>query len=392
MSLLKKCLLLASLISFLMCHQSLKTTDTASFELVTNGQYPIKIKIPSSATSFPYVKVHDKQQQKMYPAQKLNDSTVLFLARNSQFKITKDIQVMSSDTPIFKNEINIKKSAAALLVTKNNKPVLNYQITQKLPEGKPEYYKRGGFIHPLYSPNGKILTDGFPEGHTHQHAVFFAFVNTTYKGEKLDFWNQHQKTGTIEFDKLVNYENGPVFGRFETTQNHLSLKHGTILKEKWEVTIYNTEPYRIEIQTTLQSVATDTLFINDYHYGGMAFRGTKAWNVVDSLHFQNEPTFHTNEGKNRETANHSRPLWSAMNGLIDGQKAGVAILGHPTNFRYPEPIRIHPSMPYYCVAPMVGQAFAIQPNGVFKANYTYLSYDGEVPVETLNELVGFLTQ
>lgn len=381
---------MACIISCWMCHQQLKTADTASFEFVKDGQYPIKIKLPASANSFSYFKVQDNQQQKMYPAQRLDDSTVLFLAKNSQFNITKDIQVVSSDNSFLKNEINIEKSVNTLLVTKNNKPVLNYQITQKLPTGKPEYYKRGGFIHPLYSPNGKILTDDFPEGHTHQHAVFFAFVNTTYKGEKLDFWNQHQQTETIEFEELMNYESGPVFGRFETMQNHVSLKYGTILKEKWKVTIYNTEPYRIAIQTTLQSVATDTLFINDYHYGGMAFRGAAAWNVVDSLHFQNEPTFHTNEGKNRQAANHSRPLWSAMNGLINGKKTGVAILGHPTNFRYPEPIRIHPSMPYYCVAPMVGQAFAIPPNGIFKANYTYVSYDGEVPVETLNELAEFL--
>ena len=219
---------------------------------------------------------------------------------------------------------------------------------------------------------------------------FLPFVNTTYKGEKLDFWNQQQQTGKIKFGELMNYESGPVFGRFETIQNHVSLKHSTILKEKWEVTIYNKAPYRIDIQTTLKSVATDTLFINDYHYGGMAFRGTKAWNAADSLHFQNEPAFHTNEGKNRQAANHSRPLWSAMNGLIDDKKVGVAILSHPSNFRYPEPIRIHPTMPYYCVAPMVGQAFFIPPNGIFKANYTYLSYDGEVPVEVLNELAEFL--
>ena len=389
MNLLKKSFLLACIISFWTCHQSLKIVTTTSFELVTDGQYPIKIKLPSSIKSFPYMQIQDKQQQKMYPAQRLDDSTFLFLATNRQFKVTEAIQIVPSDKSL-KEEINIEKSTDALLVTKHNKPILKYQMTEQLPLGKLEYYKRGGFIHPIYSPNGTILTDDFPAGHTHQHAVFFAFVNTSYKEEKLDFWNQHQQTATIEFDSLINYESGPLFGRFETIQNHISLKYGPILKEKWEVIIYNTVPYRIDIQTTLQSIATDTLFVKEYHYGGMAFRGAKAWNAVDSLHFQNEPDFYTHEGKNRQAANHSRPLWSAMNGLIDGKKAGVAILGHPSNFRYPEPIRIHPTMPYYCVAPMVGQAFVIPPNGAFQATYTYLSYDGAVPVEALDELAIFL--
>ena len=163
------------IISFWMCHQQLKTADIASFELVADGQYPIKISMPSSAKSFQYFKVQDKQQQKVYPAQRMDDSTVVFLAKNSSFKITPDIQVIPSNNSLFNNEIIIKKSAGALLVTKNNKPILNYQIAEQLPVGISEHYKRGGFIHPLYSPNGKILTDDFPEGHTHQHAVFFAF-------------------------------------------------------------------------------------------------------------------------------------------------------------------------------------------------------------------------
>ena len=387
MNILKKWTLFGSLLFFCTCHQPLKPTNSVTYQLINNGQFPIKIPITTSNNSKRYFKIIDKRQAKNYPAQRLNDSTLLFLVADPNFKISDAIHIEESNRPFSDNQIQIKKTTDALIVTKNNQPVLTYQITEKLPEGKASHYKRGGFIHPLYSPNGKILSDDFPEGHTHQHGIFFAFVNTTFKNEKLDFWNQHQSTGTIEFSKLNNYQSGPVFGIFETEQNHISLTQGVILKEKWQVIIYNTEPYRLEIQTTLQNVSTDTLFINDYHYGGMAFRGAKAWNTKDSLHFQNEPTFRTNEGKDRIAANHSRPLWSALSGLIDGEHVGVVMLGHSNNFRHPQPIRIHPSMPYYCSAPMVGKQFSIAPNGIFEGNYTYLSFDGILPTGFLNELV-----
>lgn len=387
MKILKNWSLFGSLLLFCMCQQQFKPTNLSTYQLINNGRYPIKIQHTATNSTDTYFKIYDQEEAKSYLAQRLNDSTLLFLAEQPNFISSDAIQIEAINRPLFDDQIQIQKTTTGLTVTKNSKPVLGYQIAEKLPKGKAEHYKRSGFIHPLYSPRGKILTDDFPEGHTHQHGVFFAFVNTMYKGKKLDFWNQHQGTGTIEFSTLHHYQSGPVFGEFETEQNHISLKHGVVLKENWKVIIYNTEPYRIEIHTTLQNVSADTLFVKDYHYGGMAFRGAKEWNKVDSLHFQSEPDFQTSEGKDRVTANHSRPLWSSLNGLIDGEKAGLALLGHPSNFRYPEPVRIHPTMPYYCIAPMVGEQFSIAPKGIFSGNYTYLNYDGVVPTDLLNKVV-----
>ena len=67
-----------------------------------------------------------------------------------------------------------------------------------------------------------------------------------------------------------------------------------------------------------------------------------------------------------------------MSGLIDEKMAGVSIMGHPTNFRYPQPVRLHPSKPYFCFAPMVVGEFKIEPGEVFQANYRYVVHDGDL--------------
>ena len=369
-----------------MCKQQNNQSKYAHFSVVKDGQFPTSIPYSMSNDKNANHKVISTFNEKIYSAQKWNDSTLVILADKANYDHTQDLIIEVSDQAFFANEINIKKTTKALQITKDDKPILDYQFTEHVPEGKEPHFKRGGFIHPVYSPSGNITSDDFPEGHTHQHGLFFAFVNTTFKGEKLDFWNQQDKTGIVEFSKILNFASGPVFGNFQTEQNHISIKHGLVLKENWKVIIYNTEPFRIELETTLTNVSSDTLFINDYHYGGMAFRGAKEWNAIDSLNFQNEPSFHTNEDKNRIAANHSRPMWSALSGLINGKESGLAIFSHPTNFRYPEPIRIHPQMPYFCIAPMVGEKFSIAPNEFFKGNYTLISYEGSLPSALLNEI------
>jgi len=375
---------------FYNCNNNLQK-EIATDQVV--GKFPQFINYPQLAdTQQEFFQIIDIKSKKKYLAQRWEDKLV-FMNDHSRSLPMDDLQIFPLENAP-PNQVLVKehKENGTLSVSIQQQPVLSYQLSEKLPDNLPAHYKRSGFIHPLYSPTGQILTDDFPVGHTHQHAIFFAFVNTTYQGEKVDFWNQHQQTGTVGNTQLINYQSGPVYGQFEIQNEHLSLKHGPILKEHTKVTIFNTEPFQVRIHTTVQSIASDTLFINKYHYGGMAIRGAKVWNVKDSLHFQNEPEFTTNTDKDRATANHTRPLWSMLHGLIDGQLSGVAMLGHPTNYQHPEPVRIHPSMPYFCLSPMVDNGFFITPNSEFEATYTLVGFDGPPPSSFLNELVSFINK
>lgn len=283
----------------------------------------------------------------------------------------------------------ITKSDKGLEISATKQPILTYNTaTLSPPEGLPDYYKRSGFIHPFYTPEGKVVTDGFPVGHTHQHGIFFAWVNTTYRGDFTDFWNQQKETGTVAFRELQATSDGPVFAAFQSRHEHLSLEHGPVLDETWEVKTYRLPDFNVIDLTTRQKIiGSDTLFINQYHYGGMGIRLAAAWNEVDSLHYTGPVQVLTSQGiSDREKANHSRPNWTAVYGNLDGDTASVALFDHPGNFRFPQPVRVHPSMPYFVLTPMVEEAFQQVPGQEYRYTYRILSFDGPPDKAALDAL------
>ena len=277
------------------------------------------------------------------------------------------------------------------------KEVLSYVVDMQYPpDSLPDYYKRNGFLHPVKSPSGKTITDGFPEGHTHQHGIFLAFVNTTYKGEKVDFWNQQAETGTVVHQTIIDTVSGPVFAEFKTNLTHMAFIEDSsyeVLDETWTVRVYNTtDDFIIDLRSDIQLLGEEPLKINEYHYGGFGIRGSGTW--FDPDHQANEnPTnylgegqggFLTSEGKTRIEANHSRPHWVSIHGNIEGQMAGITAMGSPLNFRAPQPVRIHPSMPYFCFAPMVLGEYEILPGETYTSSYRLVIEDGKPVPEELD--------
>ncbi len=306
-----------------------------------------------------------------------------------------------------------------LTIAAGNKNVLNYQMdTRYPPPGNPDYYRRSGFIHPLYSPGGQVITDGFPEDHMHQHAIFFAYTNTTYRDSFTDFWNQQLEKAGVEFVELREKQSGPVFAGFTARHRHSSRQFGPVLEEEWKVEVFELtrlrrtageenrdsesgrvgegatsgkgaagDFYVLDLQSTQKITGADTLFINQYHYGGLGIRGSAEWNMADSLRFSNPMQILTSEGlRDRVAANHSRPRWTAIYGQIDGQTAGLAVLDHPDNFRHPQPIRMHPEMPYFSLSPMVLGAYPLVSGETYRMKYRIVAFQGEPDPKRLEAL------
>jgi hypothetical protein len=130
----------------------------------------------------------------------------------------------------------------------------------------------------------------------------------------------------------------------------------------------------------------DTLHLDTYLYGGMAFRGAKQWDPHDPGAFQNRWNVYTSEGAIDSAANHTRARWVTTSGQIDGTQASVTIFNHPSNLRYPQKIRVHPDMPYWVYSPVVDQPFVIPPKGKYTARYRYYVCNNK-PEETKLEQI-----
>ena len=284
-----------------------------------------------------------------------------------------------------KPEILIKDGVLSISI--GNSHVLSYAMDiQHPPDSLPEYYQRSGFIHPLRSPAGLELTDDFPDGHTHQHGLFFALVNTTVRGQKVDFWNQQNGTGTVRHKELLESYQSDTNAGFVSSLEHLAIITGdTIiaLEETWHVDVSNRDDiYVCDLTSTLRGI--DTVIVNQYHYGGLGFRGSAAWNFeeyeepgnVNYIGESDKAGFLTSSGKDRMNGNHSPERWVSLHGHVNDDSAGVVIMSHPDNFRSPQPVRLHPVMPYFSFSPMVEGAFTLLPGDSLVSKYRIITHDG----------------
>lgn len=290
----------------------------------------------------------------------------------------------------------------SIKVTVRGKPVLTYnKALQEPPRGMDPIYRRSGYIHPLYTPSGRMVTGDFAPDHAHQHALFGAFVNTTFQGKRVDFWNQHKRTGNVSHHKVIEVNSGDQVGSFTVELRHEAFTTPDpptpVLKEQWTVQVHaTTDPgFVVDIHSTITCVADSPLTINPYHYGGMAFRGNNEWVTVESEKAINaylkardagqqlaEPDmdvarhqFLTSEGERRFDGNGSHVKWVDLFGRVDGEQCGIAMLSHGKNFRFPQAVRLHPSKPYFCFAPMVDGEFTLEPNETYVSDHRYIAHD-----------------
>jgi hypothetical protein len=257
--------------------------------------------------------------------------------------------------------------------------VFDYQMDRESlprPDIKPEF-KRAGYIHPVYTPSGKIVTDDYPSNHVHHHGIWSPWTKTKFQGRTPDFWNMGTKTAKEDFVALDRTWSGPVHGGFESRLQMVDLSAPspvTALNETWRVTAYAVAPtVRVfDLEITQTCATNDPVELPKYHYGGFGFRGADAWNGPGEA-----ALFLTSEGEtSRLKGNDTRGRWCYLGGKLDGSISGTAILGHPSNFRAPQPMRLHPNMPYMSFVPQQLGDFAIEPGKPYVAKFRFVVTDG----------------
>lgn len=82
--------------------------------------------------------------------------------------------------------LSVTRNPDGLLVTDNDRPVFQYQLTLKSQQHK---WPRNNYIHPLYNLDGDIITEDFPDDHGHHRGVFWAWHQVFVDDVRLgDSW------------------------------------------------------------------------------------------------------------------------------------------------------------------------------------------------------------
>lgn len=249
-------------------------------------------------------------------------------------------------------------------------------------------YTRSGYLHPVRTPSGRTITDDYPPNHIHHHGIWAAWTSTRFQGRAPDFWNMGDGSGTVVVDSLVDRWSGPVDVGLAALHRYVDLSAPgptTALEEIWTTRVYAPvsldRTYHVLDVDLYQTTATDSaLVLPEYRYGGIGFRGPRAWDGAENT------VFLTSEGKTRLDGHATRARWCYVGGQVDGGSAGLAILGHPSNFRAPEPMRIHPTEPFFNYAPSQAGDWSIEPGTPHRARYRFVIFDGDPDPAVLDRL------
>jgi hypothetical protein len=84
----------------------------------------------------------------------------------------------------------------SLELRENGKPVFVYNHGMMLKEGVKEQYRRSTYLHPVYAPDGTVLTDDFPKDHPHHRGICWSWPIVKFEGQTYDVWavqGMHQR-------------------------------------------------------------------------------------------------------------------------------------------------------------------------------------------------------
>ena len=267
-------------------------------------------------------------------------------------------------------------------------PVLKYQMgVMEAPAGTNSLYRRSGFIHPLWSPAGEVLTAIQPVSHYHHYGIWNPWTKTIINGGEVDFWNLAKAQGTVRYKALLSQTEGPVFGGFKAYHEHIDLqaeKDSIALNEIWDVRVWNrtqeTSRQIIDFKSTFTCpLASGIVFAVHRYGGGLGYRATEQWNGKNC-------SIITSEGKTRKNADDTRARWTIIEGQTGQGRSGILFLSHPFNYEHPEPIRVWPpdtnnGKLFFNISPTKRNEWKIEPKSEHILRYRIIVFDGKMSIE-----------
>lgn len=251
-------------------------------------------------------------------------------------------------------------------------------------------YARSGFIDGIRTRAGAVVSEAFPrlpEKHEHQYAMWSAWTATEFENRTMNFWDVRGGTTQIRCEGIAAVWDGPVAAGFTAVNvfyDRTVSPEKPALRETWKVAAYHLPAefdYNLfDVSLHQACVSASPVTIKKNSYGGFAMH------CPDSLYGAGTLFMVSNGETDRAKANQAALRWIYMGGMFNGRQAGLAILAHPTNFRAPEPVRLHPQTAYFCFSPASTGEFKITPGQPYAAHYRVVVLDGAPGRDRLERL------
>ena len=268
--------------------------------------------------------------------------------------------------------------------------VLTYQYAKaSVPDGVDPIYSRGGFIHPLRSPNGATLTRIQPSDHYHHYGLWNPWTHTEFDGKEIDFWNLVRGQGTVDSRGVREVHDGAVYGGLTADLTYLVFRDSAVtddprevLDETIDLKVFpqaeGANGYLVDFSSTQHNITELPFTVKAYRYQGFGLRATPEWDDTNVKLL-------TSEGYGKGDGNGTRARWMDVAGPTKSGQAGVLLMPHPDNYNAPEQIRIWPTGTnegkenvFVNFNPAQDRDYRMRPDGKYTLNYRLYVYDGQL--------------
>lgn len=222
-------------------------------------------------------------------------------------------------------EVQIEKNDTSVVVKLGGKPFTTH------------LFKSGAkpVLWPIIGPTGKEMTRAYPlrEGdpqektdHIHQRSLWFTHGNVN----GVSFWDENKGHGEIVQRELVSAEGGPT-GKIITRNDWVTMAGVKLCGDERTLRFGGDGESRwIDFDVTVTALADEVTF-GDTKEGSFGVRVAESMKVDAK---QGGRIINA-EGKTDKAAWGQASPWVDYHGPVAGETLGVAILNHPSSFRFP---------------------------------------------------------
>ena len=239
---------------------------------------------------------------------------------------------------VFSQSIELKFQPDGVLFSEASKQILFYRSQGVESQGD---YQRPHYVHPLYSLDGEIITEDYPEDHLHHHGIFWAWHQLYIGNRRIgDGWENKNFEWTVlsvEEEETAGPAKRIVIRVHWTSPLWLDKSGGMVpfVAETTKITVHPAErEYRlIDFEIAMQALNPEITIGGSEDpkgYGGFSPRVK----LPEDIRFSD---------LNGEITPQTNPVngngWLDMSGSLgkDGKLAGMSILSHSNNPGYPNP-------------------------------------------------------
>lgn len=292
---------------------------------------------------------------------------------------------------VFAQKVTLNETNNGIDFVIDNQTVLTYQTAvADVPEGIKKDFAKSGFIHPLKSPSGQVLTRIQPKDHYHHYGIWGPWTRATINGREVDFWNIGDGTGRVDFAEVISKKQNKKGAELVVRQDHLDLtapeSERLAIAEDLKISVKPADKgrYIVDYTSTIETKIPGGIMLDAYRYGGgIGFRATELWGKDNSSAL-------TSEGKDKKEADGTNARWVFVQGETGDTsgESGILFLSHTENKSHPEPLRVWPVDQYNGegnvfieFTPIRHESWKIEPNKSYSLKYRMIVYDGEMTAE-----------